>query len=234
MMSPAMTGNTSGIVFDLDGVLIDTEPIYLETINSVLRDHAAGPLSTEAYEEFIGKHADFTWPTLGVRYGLRTPHERLKAEYDGRLEGVLRARLRLRPEAKALLEACDERAIRRAVATSSRRKWLELKLNILGLESYFGAVVSAEDVGKFKPEPDVFLEAARRAGIDPSRAVAIEDSPSGIASANRAGMWVFALRTEITAKMDLSEADEVIDTLDEVDLGVLFAARDGGHAPSAV
>ena len=234
MADDVMTGNASGIVFDLDGVLIDTEPIYLETINSVLNDFQVKPLSAEDYEEFIGKFADYTWPTLGDRYGLPVAHGELKASYDDRLERTLPSRLQLRPEARVLLDAVGGLGIRRAVATSSRRKWLDLKIETLGLETFFDAVVSAEDVGKFKPAPDVFLAAADQAGIDPAKAVAIEDSPSGITSAKRAGMWVFALRTDSGGGLDLSEADRVIDSLEEIDLGALFGARNGGHAPSVV
>ena len=234
MRDDVMTGNASGIVFDLGGVLIDTEPIYLETINSVLGDFQVKPLSAEDYEEFIGKFADYTWPTLGDRYGLPVTHAELKASYDDRLERTLPSRLQLRPEARVLLDAVGGLGIRCAVATSSRRRWLDLKIATLGLETFFGAVVSAEDVGKFKPEPDVFLAAADQAGIDPAKAVAIEDSPSGITSAKGAGMWVFALRTDSGGGLDLSEADHVIDSLDEIDLGALFGARNGGHAPSVV
>jgi HAD superfamily hydrolase (TIGR01509 family) len=229
-----MTEEASGIVFDLDGVLIDTEPIYLETINSILAGYGVEPLSASAYSEFIGKHADFTWSTLGARHGLPASPDELKATYDTRLEEILPTRLHLRPDAALLLAAVGRTAIKTAVATSSRQRWLDLKISVLGLGPFFGAVVSAEEVGKFKPEPDVFLVAAERAGIDPARAVAIEDSPSGITAAKRAGMRVFALRTESTMGLDLSEADEVIDSLDEIDLGVLFGARDGGHAPSVV
>ncbi len=229
-----MTTNASGIVFDLDGVLIDTEPIYLETINLVLGGHGVGPLSAQEYQAFIGKHADFTWPTLKERYGLSGSQATLKATYDDLLARVLPARLRLRPDAESMLAAVAERGIKRAVATSSRRKWLELKINTLGLESFFAAVVSAEEVGRFKPEPDVYLVAAERAGINPVDAIAIEDSPSGITSAKRAGMRVFALRTESTAGLDLSEADHVVENLTEIDLGALFGAGDRGHVPSVV
>ena len=226
-----MKRNASGIVFDLDGVLIDTEPVYRDTINLVLSDHGVGPLSAEQYQAFIGRHADFTWPTLKEQYGLAPSHAALKAAYDDRLEEVLPARLQLRPDAQRMLATVEERGIRRALATSSRRKWLDLKIRTLGLESFFAAAVSAEDVGKFKPDPDVYLEAAERAGMKASDAVAIEDSPSGITSAKRAGMRVFALRTESTAGLDLSEADDIIERLTEIDLSALFGAGDRGHAP---
>ena len=226
--------NASGIVFDMDGVLIDSEPIYMETINLVLSCHGAGPLSADDYGAFIGRHVAFTWPALRERYGLPASVEALRAEYEGRLEAALPGRLRLRPDAERMLAAVEERGIPRALATSSRRKWLELKLRTLGLESFFAAAVSAEDVGRFKPEPDVYLEAAERAGMDPSSAVAIEDSPSGITSAKRAGMRVFALRTESAVGLDLSEADDIIESLTEIDLGALFGAGDRGHAPSGV
>ena len=105
----------------------------------------------------------------------------------------------------------------RALATSSQGSWVSLKLRLLRLENYFSAVVAAEDVVASKPAPDVYLRAAALSGIDPLTAIAIEDSPAGIASAKAAGIYTIALRTPSTEGLDLVGADEIIDALDAFD-----------------
>jgi HAD superfamily hydrolase (TIGR01509 family) len=213
------------MVFDFDGVLIDTEPLYLRTVNAVLAEAGAAALTEEANAAFIGKPAGYTWASLQTQYGLPREAAFYQQRYDELLVGVLERELRLRPEAETLLKEVEARGLPRAVATSSRRKWADIKLRLLGMEDYFDAVVSAEDVGgRSKPLPDVYLRAAELAGIDTARGMAIEDSPSGIVSAKAAGLFTVALRTTSTVGVDVSQADMVIDSLDDFDVDLLAAA----------
>ena len=215
-------GFVRGIIFDFDGVLIDTEPIYLRIINEVLQEVGVTPMTREAYQDLIGTPAGNTWDTFHARYELPRPTSYYERLYDERLEEVLRRELTLRPEADVFLREVAERGLPRGLATSSRRKWLEFKLRVLGLEGYFCSVVSAEDVGHAKPAPHVYLRAVEETGISAQAALAIEDSPSGIAAAKAAGIYTIALRTTSTEGMDLSNADEVIDSLDEINLDLLL------------
>jgi HAD superfamily hydrolase (TIGR01509 family) len=222
-------GFVRGIIFDFDGVLIDTEPIYLRTVNEVLQEIGVPPMTREANRDLIGTPAGHTWDTLHARYELPQPASYYERLYDERLEGVLQRELTLRPTADVFLREVAERGLPRGLATSSRRKWMELKLRVLELEGYFCSVVSAEDVGHAKPEPHVYLRAAAETGVSTEAALAIEDSPSGIAAAKAAGIYTIALRTTSTEGMDLSAADEVIDSLNEINLDILLesAASEG-------
>ena len=209
------------IIFDLDGVLIDSEPLYLRTINEVLREEKVGPMMSGVNHEFIGAPADLTWGALRARFGLPQPALYYQERYYGLLEGVLRRELRIRPDAARLLKEVARRGTRRALATSSRRRWTDLKLHLLGLEGYFGATVCREDVAQPKPAPDVYLRAGEMAGIAMAEAIAVEDSPTGIAAAKAAGLYTVALRTGSTDGMDLGEADRVIESLDGFDWRLL-------------
>ena len=222
-------GFVRGIIFDFDGVLIDTEPIYLRIINEVLQKAGVLPMTREAYQDLIGTPAGNTWDTFHALYELPRSASYYQRLYDDRLEGVLQRELTLRPEADVLLREVAERGLPRGLATSSRRSWLEFKLRVLELEGYFCSVVSAEDVGHAKPAPHVYLRAAAEAGVPTEAALAIEDSPSGIAAAKAAGIYTIALRTTSTEGMDLSIADEVVDSLNEINLDVLLesAASEG-------
>jgi HAD superfamily hydrolase (TIGR01509 family) len=156
------------------------------------------------------------------RIGLAESPEEISAEVVRRLEALYRERLPLVPGAR---EAVERIAARWALglASSSNRPVIDLALELAGLASYFRATVSSEEVGRGKPAPDVYLEAARRLDVDPSRAAAIEDSRNGILSAAAAGMRVVAIpnRRFPPGKEALQRADVVLDSLDELTPGAI-------------
>jgi HAD superfamily hydrolase (TIGR01509 family) len=134
-----------------------------------------------------------------------------------RLQAIYREQLPLLPGA---VEAVDRLAARwpLAVASSSNRELIDLVLELSGLESHFRVTVSSEEVARGKPAPDVYLEAARRLGVEPGRCAAIEDSENGIRSAKAAGMCVLAIPNPQFPPADeaLSQADDVLQSLDEL------------------
>lgn len=226
------SGFAQGIIFDFDGVLIDTEPLYRRTINEVLEEANAPLLTVERYKDLIGTSADGIWIVLKKEHELPRSGPYYQQLYGERLKEVLQEGLVLRPEAKVLLAEVAERGLPRGLATSSPRNWADLKLRLLGLEDYFCTVVTAEDVGHSKPEPHIYLRAAAEVGVPTGKAVAIEDSPAGIAAAKAAGIYTFGLRTTATEGVDIGDADEVIDSLSEFKMESIFesAALEGAVA----
>ena len=214
-----------GIIFDFDGVLIDSEPFYLRSVNVILAECGAPQLSREEYQEHIGSTARLTWEALAKRNNFPDPPSSYQDRYEVVLEGVLQDELQLRPEAKALLATIAGIGVKRGLATASRRKWMALKLEKLGLVDYFDAAVCSTDVRRTKPAPDIYLMAAERMGLSTDDAVAIEDSPSGIRAAKAAGIRTIGLRTDMTTGLDLSQADEIIHNLQEFDVDRYFGVR---------
>lgn len=214
-------GPFRSIIFDLDGVLIDSEPLYLRTINEVLRESGVSSLTLEANRAFIGKPAGYTWQTIQATYNLPHPWTYYQARYDELLVPVLERGLGLRSDAARLLKEVERVGVPRSLATSSRRKWVELKLRLLSLEGYFRSVVCGDDVTRTKPAPDIYLLAAQKASMQLRETLAIEDSPAGIVAARTAGLFTVALRTPSTEGMDLGEPDVIIDSLDEFDRGLV-------------
>src|SRR5207248_4211711 len=127
---------------------------------------------------------------------LSEPPEEINREVVGRLEVTYRKHLPAIPGAR---EAVERLAAHwpLGLASSSNRKLIELALELLGVQQLFRATVSSEEVARGKPAPDVYLEAARRLGVDPSHAAAVEDSHNGILSAKAAGMHVLAIPNQI-------------------------------------
>jgi HAD superfamily hydrolase (TIGR01509 family) len=143
--------------------------------------------------------------------------EEISAEVVNRLEHIYRERLPLHDGAR---EAVEQAASRwpLGLASSSNREIIELFLDLSGLRQLFAATVSSEEVEHGKPAPDVYLETARRMGVDPERCAAVEDSENGIRSAKAARMYVVALPNEVypPAEDALAQADAVIGSLREL------------------
>ncbi|MCY4575532.1 MAG: HAD family phosphatase [Chloroflexi bacterium] len=211
-----------GIIFDFDGVLIDSEPLYLKSVNVILEECGVPQLSAEEYQRWIGSTATLTWQALTRDNNLPEPAQHYQDRYEAVIEGVLKSELTLTPEAEELLGIVERRSIPRGVATASRRKWLTIKLEKLGLTEFFDVAVCSTDVRRTKPAPDIYLKAAELMGLDPADAIAIEDSPAGIKSATGAGIRTIALRTGMTENLDISKADEIIDSLREFDVDRYF------------
>jgi HAD superfamily hydrolase (TIGR01509 family) len=157
--------------------------------------------------------------------GLHESPDEINAEVVSRLEAIYRERLPLLPGAR---EAVERLAARwpLGLASSSNRPLIELVLELAGLQRFFRATVSSEEVAHGKPAPDVYLEAARRLGAEPTACAAVEDSQNGILSGKSAGMRVVAIPNARYPPDDeaLGAADVVLDSLDEVTVEAIVGA----------
>ena len=216
-----MDGFTA-IIFDMDGVLVDSEPLFLKAINSLLTSLGVNPVTDDENESIlIGTTVEETWNLLiNMRSLPGTIHSYLD-KYDKFVKEVLKSDLVPRPGVKSLIEECSNRGIPKAVASSSLREWVHLKLNTINLQDKFDVVLGGDDVQKGKPEPDIYLMAAEKLQMNPSQCIAIEDSPVGISAAVDAGIYTVAVLTESTKNLDLSKANEIIETLEYFDYSKL-------------
>jgi HAD superfamily hydrolase (TIGR01509 family) len=125
----------------------------------------------------------------------------------------LPGRLKAMPGLPELVVELQARGLRRAIATSGERRYVELVMHELSLDSTFDAIVAAQDVKRGKPAPDVYLLAARRLGLEPEQCLVLEDAPNGVAAAKAAGMMCIAVPNEFTRSLDLSAADTILPSL---------------------
>ena len=208
-------GQVVAVVFDMDGVLVDTEHLWDE-VREELTTEWGGRYTPEAQEAMMGM-SSLEWSRyLHETVGLREPPETINAEVVRRMLGRYEVDLPVVPGAVEAVRRLDERGFRLAVASSSNRELIDAVLRRLELAALFEATVSAEEVARGKPAPDVYVEAARRLEVPPARCAAIEDSASGIRAAAAAGMRVIAYpnRHYPPAAEALGAADVVIDSLD--------------------
>jgi pseudouridine-5'-monophosphatase len=199
------------VLFDLDGVLLDTEPLYSDATQAVL-DAYGKRFEWSLKRDMIGRSDIEGAELLVSRLELPLSAREYLALYEPLLEGLF-AKVPLMPGAEELVHALHSRAVPQAVATSSRLRLFELKSKPHAFFARFGAVVCGDDpeVKAFKPAPDIFLAAAARLGKSPSECVVIEDSPAGVTAARRAGMQVIALPAPELGEAAMSEADLVVE-----------------------
>jgi len=205
-----------GVVFDLDGLLIETEEIWDEVREALARERG-GTWTESAQRDMMGMSSTEWSRYMHDEIGLAESPE----EINDLVVELMGERYRLQlPLLPGAVEAVERIAARwpLGVASSSNRGLIDLVLELSGLTPKFQATVSSEEVARGKPAPDVYLEAARRLGVEPARAAAVEDSESGIRSAAAAGMRVIAIpnRSFRPSEEALARADVVLDSLAEL------------------
>jgi HAD superfamily hydrolase (TIGR01509 family) len=179
------------VVFDLDGVIIDSEQLWDEVREGLARERG-GRWSEQAQADMMGMSSTEWSRYMHEVVGLPEPPEEINRE-------VVRRMLARYSEHLPLIDGAVDAVKRLAahwplgVASSSNRELIDHVLELSGIAQYFRVTVSSEEVERGKPAPDVYVEAARRLGVEPSRSAAIEDSASGIRSAHAAGMHVVAI-----------------------------------------
>jgi HAD superfamily hydrolase (TIGR01509 family) len=211
------------VVFDLDGLLIQTEELWDEVRESLARERG-GRYGPEEQRAMMGM-SSLEWSRyMHEHVGLPESPDEISAEVVDRLAGRYRQRL---PLIDGAAEAVERLAARwpLAVASSSNRELIDLVLELSGLASRFEATVSSEEVARGKPAPDVYVEACRRLGVEPTKAAAVEDSHSGIRSAKAAGMRVIVIPNPSFPPGDeaLADADLVLGSLAELVPAVVAA-----------
>jgi len=213
------------LVFDFDGLILDTEePVYRSWLE-VYQAHGE-ELPFERWVQIVGSTTAGFHPQyhLEERLGRPLPKEVLDRRMGRRTEMILAQAVL--PGVVQHLDAAREVGLRLGVASSSTREWVAGHLARLGILDSFECVRCRDDVANAKPEPDLYLAVLDCLGVDASEAIAIEDSPNGIAAAKRAGMRCVAIPNSITARLDLSEADITLTSLAELTLGQLLEQFD--------
>ncbi|MDQ3672023.1 MAG: HAD family phosphatase [Actinomycetota bacterium] len=209
------------VVFDLDGVLLDSEHVWDEAREQLTRERG-GRWHGGAQADMMGMSSTEWSRYMHDVIGLADAPEEISAEVVRRMQARYEESL---PAIDGAVEAVGRLAgvFRLALASSSNRPLIDAALSSLGVAHLFEATVSSEEVGRGKPAPDVFLEAARRLAVDPDSCAAIEDSGNGIRAAHAAGMRVIAIpnRRYPPPPRSLELADAVVGSLAELTAGTV-------------
>lgn len=193
------------VIFDCDGVLIDSERLAIRTESQILTE-LGWPLSeTEVIERFVGRSSRYMQTVIEEQLGRPVDW---KIEFERRVREVCEREL---VPVDGVISALDEISVPTCVASSSSHEMLKFKLGLTGLIDRFqGRIFSADDVAHGKPDPAVFLHAAASIGVLPNRCAVIEDSVSGVEAGLVAGMTVFAFCGGVTSAQQLACDDVVL------------------------
>jgi HAD superfamily hydrolase (TIGR01509 family) len=208
------------VIFDLDGLICDTEPLHMRAFNLVLQ--AAGSdyqFATEEYGRIMtGRSILENAEYARERFALAASAEDLAQAHRALFNLLVSdaANIDPMPGLDDLLNFLFEQDVEMAVASGSRREHVEKMLRALNLTSTFPVVMSADESTKSKPAPDIYIRTLRKMNANPAVTTAIEDSYSGVRAAKDAGIFVIAVTNEFTRYHDLSEANYVAANLFEV------------------
>jgi HAD superfamily hydrolase (TIGR01509 family) len=203
------------ILFDLDGLMFDSEPHSLASWEAVLRERGV-TLDQLTIDSILGRRIDATARTLIEKYHLPDTVPGLadaKTEYQiAHLDGNVKPM----PGLIELLDEIDRRGLPKAIASSGIRRYVEAVLRVNNLLDRFSVIITGDQVAHGKPAPDVFLAAARALHVEPQHCLVLEDAPAGVQAAKAAGMTCIAVPDHGVAQLDLSQADKIVVSLHEV------------------
>ncbi|HCS39255.1 MAG TPA: haloacid dehalogenase [Anaerolineaceae bacterium] len=211
-----------GIIFDFDGLIIDTEMPGCNAWAELFNQHGFS-FTVEDWKKAIGTGPTAYDPALHLSKltnGLLDPQV-IQEQTLNRTRELIEQQPML-PGVLDFIIAVERLGLPMAVASSSNRDWVEGYLSKLGIRKFFKIVCTSNDVANVKPDPELFLLAAKKLGIAPSEAVIFEDSPNGIRAAKAAGIPCIAIPNDITKSMDLSLATRILDSFLQLDPQVLI------------
>jgi HAD superfamily hydrolase (TIGR01509 family) len=208
------------VVFDMDGVVIDSEPLSMAIIAEIIGEHG-GHADPALLAGLAGVNLVEALRVAAAQSGRALDTEALHRSYEERYLPRLRASAVPAPGFAALVKVLMEAGVPIGLASSSSLTEIDVVVHTLRLGRMLAAIASADEVAQPKPAPDVYRLAIDRLGTGPDGVVAIEDSATGVAAANAAGLACVGVRTAVTQAHDLGEVRLLVNSLEELDLGTL-------------
>ena len=206
----------SAVIFDMDGVLLDSEPYHDQTTTSILESYGAKG-AYEAIRPYVGRSPEDMWAAMKVKYDIPASVEDLvELQWKKNVSGLSDSGLERSEGLSELLEFCHNKGIRVAVASSSRQDFMEAVFDHLDLWKYVEVFASGSEVKNGKPMPDIFLLAATRLDIDPERCLVVEDSTAGVQAGRMAGMYTIGYDNPTSGGQNVNAADVVVKSLGEI------------------
>jgi HAD superfamily hydrolase (TIGR01509 family) len=203
------------VIFDFDGLILDTETPEFESFQEVFTEHGA-ELTLAVWGAFIGSGPGEFNPYDHLEQCIGKPIEReqvrrlRREKYDSKMLGA-----DIRPGVRDYLIKAKELGLRIGLASSSSRAWVTGYLDRYGLLSYFDCIRSSDDVEKVKPDPALYVQALEGLGVEPSAAIAFEDSPNGSLAAIRAGLHCVVVPNTVTALLTFGEHHLRLSSMEE-------------------
>ena len=217
-------GTIKGIIFDFDGLILDTETPEFKSMSDLFNRYGT-ELTAEEWGACLGTDSSAfnVMQALENKTGLTLNHNQILKESQATAHEIILKQPPL-PGVQDLIKEAKTAHLKICVASSSNRDWVEGHLTRLGLLDSFDEIVCREDVAYPKPEPELYLLALKRMGLQSNEAFALEDSPNGITAAIRAGLYCVAVPNPLSSLLDTSHASLTLKSLAEIRLSDLLEA----------
>ncbi|MFY9426234.1 MAG: HAD family phosphatase [Caldicoprobacterales bacterium] len=213
-------------IFDMDGVIIDSEPLHFESDKMVMREFGV-ELTDEELNRYVGVANPQMWIELKDKYSIDlSVDELIEMQHMNKLKLLEDNQLETIRGIDELITDLQRKGIAVALASSSNMEFIQLVLKKLGITECFQVIVSGDDVEKGKPEPDIFLKAAELLKVRPQDCIVLEDSAHGVNAAKRAGMKCIGFINPNSGNQDLSKADKIVSTLEGLEYDCLYEDKE--------
>ena len=209
------------VIFDMDGVIIDSEPIHFETDMETMK-YLGCNISKEELEKYVGTTNEYMFSDIKKNYNIEKSVEDI-INYRAEIikNKIVQSDLEPIEGIRELLIDLKDKNIPAAIASSSPKDFINIVVSKFKLQEYFKYIVSGEEVESGKPAPDVYIETAKKLGISPKECIVVEDSKNGVIAAKAAGMKCIGFQNINSGNQDLSKADIIVNSIGEIKLSYL-------------
>jgi HAD superfamily hydrolase (TIGR01509 family) len=215
------------IIFDHDGVMVDTEPLQSQAWIMILEKYGRTPkLNSNSLVHKVGITINENWDMLKSKYGITEDTQHLEEQRRKTYIDLLNHAQPMAGLSELLSSLCEEKKngrLRIAIASSSNREYIEMVVGNLGYTDVFDVIISGRDVALGKPAPDIYQKVALELKVSPENCIVLEDSRTGVEAARAAKMKVIAIPNRYTEEQDFSNADMVVPSLRDVDLHLIYS-----------
>lgn len=206
------------VIFDMDGVIIDSEPIHFEVDMQTMKDLGCN-ISAEELMKYVGTTNEYMLTDIKKNYTIsKSIEEIISYKVEMTKSKIIQSDLEPIEGIRELLSDLKNKNIPCAIASSSPRDFIDVVVSKFKLQDYFKYIVSGEEVENGKPAPDVYIETAKKLGISPRDCTVIEDSKNGVLAAKAAGMKCIGFQNLNSGNQDLSKADIIVKSIVEIKL----------------
>ncbi|EKQ57003.1 MULTISPECIES: HAD family phosphatase [unclassified Clostridium] len=204
------------VIFDMDGVIIDSEPIHFEVDMQTLKDLGCN-ISFEELEKYVGTTNEYMITDLKRKYNInQSVDEIIQYKVEMTKKKVIESDLKPIEGIYELLLHLKRNNIPIAIASSSPRSFIEVVISKFEIKDYFNYIISGEEVLNGKPAPDIYFKAAKKLKVSPENCIVIEDSRNGVLAAKAAGMKCIGFKNVNSGNQDLSKADIIVKSISEI------------------
>jgi beta-phosphoglucomutase family hydrolase len=211
------------VIFDMDGVIIDSEPAHIRLEGEIFKELGI-EVTEEEHHSFVGTNSYYMWEVIKNKCNLaQTVEELVQNDRDRYFNDLVseKCETEMITGVTELIKDLYENGLSLAVASSSPLDVIETVVKKFNIDKYFKILVTGDYVERSKPEPDIFLLAAERLQVEPSECLVIEDSHNGVCAARKAGMKCIGYKNLNSGSQDISMADSIVDTFDNLDADTL-------------